>query len=85
MGSFRFQEAEPFPEACCRVCGAVFCFMGKWNVNCVSPQDAALLSAVLSANMISSLLAMDAWCFLARYVYCFVFGWFIVVTNSELF
>ncbi|TEA39092.1 hypothetical protein DBR06_SOUSAS33510012 [Sousa chinensis] len=29
--------------------------------------DTALLNAVLSANMITSLLAMDAWCFLARY------------------
>lgn len=32
-----------------------------------SLQDAALLEAVLSVQMIATLLAIDAWCFLARY------------------
>lgn len=30
------------------------------------PQEYALLDAVLGSSMITSLLAMDAWCFLAR-------------------
>ncbi|KAB1260874.1 uncharacterized protein Cadr_000024407 [Camelus dromedarius] len=37
-----------------------------------SYSDTALLDAVLSANMITSLLAMDAWCFLARYIILFL-------------
>ncbi|RMC08278.1 hypothetical protein DUI87_14519 [Hirundo rustica rustica] len=32
-----------------------------------SPQERALLDAVLGSSMITSLLAMDSWCFLARY------------------
>lgn len=49
-------------------------------------QDAALLRAVLSANMITSLLAMDAWCFLARYgaLAFLVSGWFMVGTGSAV-
>lgn len=34
---------------------------------CACPQDAALLDAVLGADMIAAVLAVDAWCFLARY------------------
>ncbi|KAM5236763.1 FIGNL1-interacting regulator of recombination and mitosis [Ctenodactylus gundi] len=49
------------------VCVHLCAFVASLHPSVFPELDAALLNAVLSANMITSLLAMDAWCFLARY------------------
>ncbi|XP_060053909.1 FIGNL1-interacting regulator of recombination and mitosis isoform X2 [Erinaceus europaeus] len=49
------------------VCVHLCTFIASFHSSLFPEMDAALLNAVLSANMITSLLAMDAWCFLARY------------------
>ncbi|XP_047376413.1 uncharacterized protein C1orf112 homolog isoform X2 [Sciurus carolinensis] len=49
------------------VCVHLCAFIASFHPSVFPQLDAALLNAVLSANMITSLLAMDAWCFLARY------------------
>lgn len=49
------------------VCVHLCTFITSFHPSLFPELDAALLGAVLRANMITSLLAMDAWCFLARY------------------
>nr|XP_019571939.1 PREDICTED: uncharacterized protein C1orf112 homolog isoform X2 [Rhinolophus sinicus] len=49
------------------VCVHLCTFIASFHPSLFPELDAALLAAVLRANMITSLLAMDAWCFLARY------------------
>ncbi|XP_033621556.1 uncharacterized protein C1orf112 homolog isoform X1 [Fukomys damarensis] len=49
------------------VCVHLCAFIASSHPSLFPELDAALLNAVLSANMITSLLAMDTWCFLARY------------------
>ncbi|KAM5203196.1 FIGNL1-interacting regulator of recombination and mitosis isoform 2-T3 [Hipposideros larvatus] len=49
------------------VCVHLCTFITSFQPSLFPELDAALLGAVLRANMITSLLAMDAWCFLARY------------------
>ncbi|XP_064450409.1 FIGNL1-interacting regulator of recombination and mitosis isoform X4 [Mirounga angustirostris] len=49
------------------VCVHLCTFIASFHPSLFPELDVALLNAVLSANMITSLLAMDAWCFLSRY------------------
>ncbi|KAF6292499.1 hypothetical protein mRhiFer1_001774 [Rhinolophus ferrumequinum] len=49
------------------VCVHLCTFIASFHPSLFPELDSALLAAVLRANMITSLLAMDAWCFLARY------------------
>uniref|UniRef100_A0A8C0LEG4 FIGNL1 interacting regulator of recombination and mitosis n=1 Tax=Canis lupus dingo TaxID=286419 RepID=A0A8C0LEG4_CANLU len=49
------------------VCVHLCTFITSFHPSLFPELDVALLNAVLSANMITSLLAMDAWCFLSRY------------------
>ncbi|XP_006872720.1 PREDICTED: uncharacterized protein C1orf112 homolog [Chrysochloris asiatica] len=49
------------------VCVHLCTFIASCHPALFPELDVALLNAVLSAKMITSLLAMDAWCFLARY------------------
>ncbi|XP_064139016.1 FIGNL1-interacting regulator of recombination and mitosis isoform X4 [Loxodonta africana] len=49
------------------VCVHLCTFIASCHPSLFPELDAALLNAVLGAKMITSLLAMDAWCFLARY------------------
>ncbi|XP_014443920.1 uncharacterized protein C1orf112 homolog isoform X1 [Tupaia chinensis] len=49
------------------VCVHLCAFIASLHPSLFPELDVALLDAVLSTNMITSLLAMDAWCFLARY------------------
>ncbi|KAM9686907.1 FIGNL1-interacting regulator of recombination and mitosis isoform 2-T2 [Trichechus inunguis] len=49
------------------VCVHLCTFIASAHPSLFPELDAALLNAVLSTKMITSLLAMDAWCFLARY------------------
>ncbi|XP_016077004.1 PREDICTED: uncharacterized protein C1orf112 homolog isoform X2 [Miniopterus natalensis] len=49
------------------VCVHLCTFITSFHPSLFPELDASLLGAVLSANMITALLAMDAWCFLARY------------------
>ncbi|XP_075420755.1 FIGNL1-interacting regulator of recombination and mitosis isoform X1 [Tenrec ecaudatus] len=49
------------------VCVQLCTFIASSHPSLFPELDAALLNTVLSATMITSLLAMDAWCFLARY------------------
>ncbi|XP_030743635.2 uncharacterized protein C1orf112 homolog isoform X2 [Echinops telfairi] len=49
------------------VCVHLCAFIASSHPSLFPELDAALLNTVLSATMITSLLAMDAWCFLARY------------------
>ncbi|XP_077013037.1 FIGNL1-interacting regulator of recombination and mitosis isoform X2 [Tamandua tetradactyla] len=49
------------------VCVHLCTFIASFHPSLFPELDAALLNAVLSSKMITSLLAMDAWCFLARY------------------
>ncbi|XP_006887520.1 PREDICTED: uncharacterized protein C1orf112 homolog [Elephantulus edwardii] len=49
------------------ICVHLCTFIASSHPSVFPELDAALLNAVLSAKMITSLLAMDAWCFLARY------------------
>lgn len=49
------------------VCVHLCAFIASFHPSLFPELDTALLNAVLGANMITSLLAMDAWCFLARY------------------
>ncbi|XP_017651556.1 uncharacterized protein C1orf112 homolog isoform X1 [Nannospalax galili] len=49
------------------VCVHLCVFIASFHPLLFPELDTVLLNAVLSANMITSLLAMDAWCFLARY------------------
>ncbi|XP_020026632.1 FIGNL1-interacting regulator of recombination and mitosis isoform X2 [Castor canadensis] len=49
------------------VCVHLCTFITSFHPSLFPELDAALLDAVLSSKMITSLLAMDAWCFLARY------------------
>ncbi|XP_037362407.1 uncharacterized protein C1orf112 homolog isoform X1 [Talpa occidentalis] len=49
------------------VCVHLCTFITSFHPSLFPELEAALLNAVLDANMITSLLAMDAWCFLARY------------------
>ncbi|XP_053461265.1 uncharacterized protein C1orf112 homolog isoform X2 [Nycticebus coucang] len=49
------------------VCVHLCSFIVSFHPSLFAELDAVLLNAVLSADMITSLLAMDAWCFLARY------------------
>ncbi|XP_044798974.1 uncharacterized protein C1orf112 homolog isoform X3 [Bubalus bubalis] len=49
------------------VCIHLCTFIASLHPSLFPELDTVLLNAVLSANMITSLLAMDAWCFLARY------------------
>ncbi|XP_045694379.1 uncharacterized protein C1orf112 homolog isoform X2 [Phyllostomus hastatus] len=52
-----------YQHACVRLCA----FIASLRPSLFPELDAALLDAVLSADMIAALLAVDAWCFLARY------------------
>ncbi|GAB1285624.1 hypothetical protein APTSU1_000085400 [Apodemus speciosus] len=49
------------------VCVHLCAFVASFHPSLFPELDAALLNAVLSSDMSTSLLAMDAWCFLARY------------------
>nr|XP_006115952.2 uncharacterized protein C1orf112 homolog [Pelodiscus sinensis] len=49
------------------VCVQLCAFIASTPPACFPPLERALLGAVLGSSMITSLLAMDAWCFLARY------------------
>ncbi|XP_034368914.2 FIGNL1-interacting regulator of recombination and mitosis isoform X1 [Arvicanthis niloticus] len=49
------------------VCVHMCAFVASFHPSVFPELDAALLNAVLSTNMSTSLLAMDVWCFLARY------------------
>ncbi|XP_038165454.1 uncharacterized protein C1orf112 homolog isoform X1 [Arvicola amphibius] len=49
------------------VCVHLCAFVASFHPSVFPELDAALLNAVLSTNMTTSLLAMDVWCFLARY------------------
>ncbi|XP_004688173.1 PREDICTED: uncharacterized protein C1orf112 homolog [Condylura cristata] len=49
------------------VCVHLCTFIASFHPSLFPELESALLTAVLDANMITSLLAMDAWCFLARY------------------
>nr|XP_035135800.1 uncharacterized protein C1orf112 homolog isoform X2 [Callithrix jacchus] len=49
------------------VCVHLCTFITSFHPSLFAELDVALLDAVLDTNMITSLLAMDAWCFLARY------------------
>ncbi|XP_044940499.1 uncharacterized protein C1orf112 homolog isoform X1 [Mustela putorius furo] len=49
------------------VCVHLCAFITSFPPSLFPELDVALLNAVLSANMITSLLAMDVWCFLSRY------------------
>ncbi|XP_029790854.1 uncharacterized protein C1orf112 homolog isoform X2 [Suricata suricatta] len=49
------------------VCVHLCAFVTSCHPSLFPELDVALLNAVLSANLITSLLAMDAWCFLSRY------------------
>ncbi|KAM7336178.1 hypothetical protein ACRRTK_004671 [Alexandromys fortis] len=49
------------------VCVHLCAFVASFHPSLFPELDAALLNAVLSTNMTTSLLAMDVWCFLARY------------------
>ncbi|XP_004464211.1 FIGNL1-interacting regulator of recombination and mitosis isoform X2 [Dasypus novemcinctus] len=49
------------------ICVHLCTFITAFHPSLFPELDATLLNAVLSAKMITSLLAMDAWCFLARY------------------
>ncbi|XP_027978852.1 uncharacterized protein C1orf112 homolog isoform X2 [Eumetopias jubatus] len=49
------------------ICVHLCTFIASFHPSLFPELDVALLNAVLSANMITSLLAMDAWCFLSRY------------------
>ncbi|XP_063283049.1 FIGNL1-interacting regulator of recombination and mitosis [Pelobates fuscus] len=49
------------------VCVHLCAFIISLPPTCFSELEVALLDAVLSPSMMSSLLAMDSWCFLARY------------------
>nr|BAE24790.1 unnamed protein product [Mus musculus] len=49
------------------VCVHLCAFVASFHSSLFPRLDAALLNAVLSTNMSTSLLAMDVWCFLARY------------------
>ncbi|XP_007935968.1 uncharacterized protein C1orf112 homolog [Orycteropus afer afer] len=49
------------------VCVHLCTFIASSHPSLFPEVDAALLNAVLSTKMITSLLVMDAWCFLARY------------------
>ncbi|XP_052055791.1 uncharacterized protein C1orf112 homolog isoform X2 [Apodemus sylvaticus] len=49
------------------VCVHLCAFVASFHPSLFPVLDAALLNAVLSSNMSTSLLAMDVWCFLARY------------------
>nr|XP_008767895.2 uncharacterized protein C1orf112 homolog isoform X1 [Rattus norvegicus] len=50
-----------------RICVHLCTFVASLHPTLFPELDAALLNAVLSTNMSTSLLAMDVWCFLARY------------------
>ncbi|XP_073078231.1 FIGNL1-interacting regulator of recombination and mitosis isoform X5 [Manis javanica] len=52
-----------YQHVCVRLCA----FIASVHPSLFPQLDTALLDAVLSAHMITSLLAVDAWCFLARY------------------
>ncbi|XP_036057709.1 uncharacterized protein C1orf112 homolog isoform X3 [Onychomys torridus] len=52
-----------YQHACVHLCA----FVASFHTSLFPELDAALLNAVLSVNMTTSLLAMDVWCFLARY------------------
>uniref|UniRef100_A0A8C8T9W9 FIGNL1 interacting regulator of recombination and mitosis n=1 Tax=Peromyscus maniculatus bairdii TaxID=230844 RepID=A0A8C8T9W9_PERMB len=52
-----------YQHACVHLCA----FVASFHPSLFPELDAALLNAVLSTNMTTSLLAMDVWCFLARY------------------
>ncbi|XP_057350955.1 uncharacterized protein C1orf112 homolog isoform X2 [Manis pentadactyla] len=56
-------RATLYQHVCVRLCA----FIASAHPSLFPQLDAALLDAVLSTHMITSLLAMDAWCFLARY------------------
>ncbi|CAH6789390.1 uncharacterized protein C1orf112 homolog [Phodopus roborovskii] len=49
------------------VCVHLCAFVASFHPSLFPELDTALLNAVLSTNMTTSLLAMDVWCFLARY------------------
>ncbi|KAH0506692.1 hypothetical protein LTLLF_105450 [Microtus ochrogaster] len=49
------------------VCVHLCAFVASFHPSLFPELDASLLNAVLSTNMTTSLLAMDVWCFLARY------------------
>ncbi|KAL1769813.1 hypothetical protein HispidOSU_014750 [Sigmodon hispidus] len=49
------------------ICVHLCAFVASFHPSLFPVLDAALLNAVLSTNMTTSLLAMDVWCFLARY------------------
>ncbi|XP_066117163.1 FIGNL1-interacting regulator of recombination and mitosis isoform X2 [Saccopteryx bilineata] len=49
------------------VCVCLCAFIASFPPLLFPGLDAALLTAVLSSSMVTALLAMDAWCFLARY------------------
>ncbi|XP_074078074.1 FIGNL1-interacting regulator of recombination and mitosis isoform X2 [Macrotis lagotis] len=49
------------------VCVHLCTFIASFHPSLFSELDAILLNAVLNSGMITSLLAMDTWCFLARY------------------
>ncbi|XP_048212364.1 uncharacterized protein C1orf112 homolog isoform X2 [Perognathus longimembris pacificus] len=49
------------------VCVHLCTFIASFHPSLFPELDAVLLNAVLSVNMITSLLAMDVWCFVARY------------------
>ncbi|KAM5294182.1 FIGNL1-interacting regulator of recombination and mitosis [Glossophaga mutica] len=49
------------------VCVHLCAFIASLHPSLFPELDSALLDAVLSANMIAAVLAVDAWCFLARY------------------
>ncbi|KAG8515798.1 LOW QUALITY PROTEIN: hypothetical protein J0S82_010880, partial [Galemys pyrenaicus] len=55
------------------VCVHLCTFIASFHPSLFPELEAALLNAVLDTNMITSLLAMDAWCFLARYNILFGF------------
>ncbi|XP_028386836.1 uncharacterized protein C1orf112 homolog [Phyllostomus discolor] len=52
-----------YQHVCVRLCA----FIASLHPSLFPELDTALLDAVLSADMIAALLAVDAWCFLARY------------------
>ncbi|XP_069867310.1 FIGNL1-interacting regulator of recombination and mitosis-like isoform X2 [Dipodomys merriami] len=49
------------------VCVHLCTFITSFHPSLFAELDTALLNAVLGVNMITSLLAMDVWCFVARY------------------
>ncbi|KAM8816447.1 FIGNL1-interacting regulator of recombination and mitosis [Rhynchonycteris naso] len=55
--------ATLYEHVCVRLCT----FIASLPPSLFPGLDAALLTEVLSASMVTALLAMDAWCFLARY------------------